>query len=158
MRTIRVPARTNQQRRVERLGQVATVIMWVMMLFSAGINILGIAPPFTAAGGLGYPEYVPRMLGVAKLLGCATFLTSRVPRLREWAYAGFTFELLGAAVSHAVVGTGVLHVAAPLFDLGFVLVSYVAWHRATLHVPVLGTARHRELPFHPRGMYGSSDL
>jgi hypothetical protein len=53
---------------------------------------------------LGYPIYLLSMLGIAKLCGAAA-LVLPVPRgLREWAYAGFVFELTGATVSHAIMG------------------------------------------------------
>ncbi|BDA79890.1 hypothetical protein LPTSP3_g28200 [Leptospira kobayashii] len=43
------------------------------------------------------------------------------PRLREWAYAGFTFTLIGAAYSHFVIGEfEAVHIVA----LGILFVSY----------------------------------
>ena len=53
---------------------------------------------------LGYPLYVMTILGVAKLLGVAALLAPRYPLLKEWAYAGFAFDLLGALASHIFVG------------------------------------------------------
>jgi uncharacterized membrane protein YphA (DoxX/SURF4 family) len=49
---------------------------------------------------LGYPAYLQHFLGVAKLLGGAVILLPRLPRLKEWAYAGMTFDLSGAIYSH----------------------------------------------------------
>src|SRR5215472_874675 len=48
---------------------------------------------------LGYPVYLLTILGVWKLLGGVALLVPRFPRLKEWAYAGFFFDLTGAAVS-----------------------------------------------------------
>ena len=50
---------------------------------------------------LGYPEYLATILGGWKLLGTVAILVPRMPRLKEWAYAGFFFDLTGAALSHA---------------------------------------------------------
>ncbi|RYY97392.1 MAG: hypothetical protein EOO11_11020 [Chitinophagaceae bacterium] len=47
--------------------------------------------------------------------------------LREWAYAGFTINLLGAAWSHAAVGDPV---AAPLVLLLLLAGSYLTGKRA----------------------------
>jgi hypothetical protein len=55
---------------------------------------------------LGYPAYVFTLLGVWKLLGAVTILAPKLPRLKEWAYAGFVFDLSGALVSHVAVGDG----------------------------------------------------
>jgi apolipoprotein N-acyltransferase len=52
---------------------------------------------------LGYPVYLIPFLGVAKLLGVIAILVPGYPRIREWAYAGFTFELLGATYSNLMV-------------------------------------------------------
>ena len=52
----------------------------------------------------GYPVYVLTILGVWKLLGGITLLTPRLPRLKEWAYAGIFFELTGALASGIVRG------------------------------------------------------
>lgn len=53
---------------------------------------------------LGYPDYFPRFLGAAKLLGVATVVaavvTRRFRRLAGWAYAGLTFDVIGALYPH----------------------------------------------------------
>jgi hypothetical protein len=51
---------------------------------------------FTA---LGYPLYLLPFLGVAKLLGVIALMFPGFPKLKEWAYAGFTFNLSGAIYS-----------------------------------------------------------
>jgi DoxX-like family len=129
--------------RAERIGQVCTVIMVVM----AGIGgILNLAQfQFPLAQELGLPWFIGIVLGIAKVLGVLTFLTRRFPMLREWAYAGLTFELLGAAGCHILAGISVLHAGPALFDLSFVLASYFLWHRAPGRVrhsiPVAHTER-----------------
>jgi uncharacterized membrane protein YphA (DoxX/SURF4 family) len=52
----------------------------------------------------GYPVYLLTILGVWKLLGVIALLVPGFPRLKEWAYAGFFFDLTGAAVSGIVRG------------------------------------------------------
>jgi hypothetical protein len=44
--------------------------------------------------------------------------------LKEWAYAGFFFELTAAAASRAFVGDGPGDILAPLAFLGLVAVSW----------------------------------
>jgi uncharacterized membrane protein len=78
---------------------------------------------------LGYPDYFSTILGVAKLLGVVALLAP-VPRtLREWAYAGFTFDVLGAILSIVAIGEPLSHLAIPLVALATLLVSYFAWRR-----------------------------
>jgi len=45
---------------------------------------------------LGFPEYIIPFLGIAKLLGVIGILAPISPRLKEWAYAGIFFDLVGA--------------------------------------------------------------
>lgn len=40
---------------------------------------------------LGYPPYLLPILGGWKILGAAVLLAPRLPRLKEWAYAGAFF-------------------------------------------------------------------
>ena len=73
---------------------------------------------------LGYPAYVMTILGVAKLLGVAALLVPGRPLLKEWAYAGFTFNLLGATASHLFVGDPLAETLRPVFVLGVGAASY----------------------------------
>lgn len=74
---------------------------------------------------LGYPEYLMTILGTAKLLGVVALLMPRFPLLKEWAYAGFTFDLLGASASHAFARDPPIETALPLIILGIAAASYV---------------------------------
>ena len=79
---------------------VATIIISAFMAFAA-YSYLSRAPKVVEGfASLGYPAYFPMILGVAKLLGVVALLVPGLPRLKEWAYAGFTFTFLGAICSH----------------------------------------------------------
>jgi hypothetical protein len=53
---------------------------------------------------LGYPEYFLTLLGTAKLLAIAALLQPRFPTLKEWAYAGLSFDVISAIWSEIAVG------------------------------------------------------
>jgi hypothetical protein len=53
---------------------------------------------------LGYPQYLAFILGAWKIPCALVLLAPRLPRLKEWAYAGAVFNYTGAAASHALVG------------------------------------------------------
>ena len=76
---------------------------------------------------LGYPLYLMKILGFAKILGGTAILTGRLPRTKEWAYAGFTFDFLGATASH-VLARDAAHALFPLAFFLFMSVSYYLWH------------------------------
>jgi uncharacterized membrane protein YphA (DoxX/SURF4 family) len=73
---------------------------------------------------LGYPAYFVTLIGAWKLLGGLAILAPRFPRLKEWAYAGIAFDLLGAAFSHAAVGHPPIKVMVPLVIFGIAAASW----------------------------------
>ena len=73
---------------------------------------------------LGYPAYFGSLLGAWKLLGAIAITVPGLPRLKEWAYAGFVFDLTAAAFSHAAVGDPTGDVVAPLVFLALVMASW----------------------------------
>ena len=82
-----------------------------------------------AITGLGYPVYFMKILGVAKLLGVVAIVIGRFETLKEWAYAGFTFNLLAAAISHVAAGDPAWKPFVPLAFLAVMIVSYAEWKR-----------------------------
>lgn len=75
---------------------------------------------------LGYPDYFRIMLTCFKVAGALALVLPMTPvKLREWAYAGFTFNFIAAAVSHwAVDGFGGQTIF-PLVMIAILAVSYV---------------------------------
>jgi DoxX-like family len=55
---------------------------------------------------LGFPEYFRVQLAWAKFLGIALLLAPVPARLKEWAYAGFAFNIASAIMAHLALGEG----------------------------------------------------
>jgi DoxX-like family len=114
---------------------VATLLFLLPQVWSA-VQMLTEAPRMAATlNHLGYPTYFMLGLGVAKLLGAAAILFGTWPGLKEWAYAGYTFDTLGAFVSHLSAGDSLGTAAVPLAFLVVQLASYVAWKRLRAEQP-----------------------
>ena len=95
------------------------------MLAFSGLGHLGRVEMIAEAmSGLGYPPYVMTMLGVAKLLGVATLLAPGFALQKEWAYAGFTINMLGATASHVFAGDPLSASVPPAVLLLVLLASY----------------------------------
>jgi hypothetical protein len=77
---------------------------------------------------LGYPLYLMKILGFAKLLGAFVILTDRNRRITEWAYAGFGILFLGATASHFLAGDPT-HAPIPLLFFVVLAGSYAFWSR-----------------------------
>lgn len=84
---------------------IFTGLFAAFMLSSAIPDIL--VMPIAVEGmhkGLGYPVYFIPFIGVAKLLGSLAILLPLAPRIKEWAYAGLVFDLIGATYSIIAIG------------------------------------------------------
>ncbi|WP_306640176.1 DoxX family protein [Sanyastnella coralliicola] len=55
---------------------------------------------------LGFPTYLVIPLAIAKIVGLVTIWTNWSRIAREWAYAGFFFNLLLAMVAHLAISDG----------------------------------------------------
>lgn len=106
----------------------ATLLIAGLMLASAAMYLSGAPEVHETLTRLGYPAYFLIILGTAKLLGSLAILQSRVPTLREWAYAGFTFVLLGATATHLFSGDALGVAAFPAALLLPLAVSYQLRH------------------------------
>jgi hypothetical protein len=79
---------------------------------------------------LGYPEYFGNVLVVFKVLGVLAIVIPQVSkRVKEWAYAGFAFDFLFAAISHGAVDGVNGQTFFPLVVLGILAVSYIYYHK-----------------------------
>ncbi|MBG8555206.1 DoxX family protein [Hymenobacter guriensis] len=83
---------------------IVTGLLALLMTLSSVPNVLSSPESVEFFRHLGYPAYLVPFLGVAKLLGVLAILVPGFPRLREWAYAGFAFDLTGALYSFISVG------------------------------------------------------
>jgi len=106
---------------------VATVIiiLWEGVM---PLSTIIFAPEYVTAGTkpLGYPDYFAYTLIICKVLGVLAISYPKTPvRLKEWAYAGLTFNLIFAFISHAFVDKNIGFMLMPLVVLGILAVSYV---------------------------------
>ncbi|MFL5607295.1 MAG: DoxX family protein [Gemmatimonadaceae bacterium] len=119
-----------------RSSKATNVTYWIttalvaLMMIQGGISeVLHTEGSLQIMRALGYPDYLNTILGIAKLLGVAAILLP-VPRtLREWAYAGFTFDVGGAVASFVAAGLVNWTLLIPILSLALVLVSYWTWRR-----------------------------
>ena len=91
------------------------------------IGTLLFAPEYYNAGTkpLGYPDYFAVALIICKFLGASAIMLPKLPaKLREWAYAGLSFNLLFATLSHIVVDQNIGFILMPVVVLLILVLSY----------------------------------
>jgi uncharacterized membrane protein YphA (DoxX/SURF4 family) len=93
-------------------------------------------PPFRdTATHLGYPVYFMSILGVWYISAGLIVLAPRLPRLKEWAYAGLVINYSGAAASHIAVGDDAKTLVGPTV---FLVLTAASW--------ALRPSTRREIP------------
>jgi uncharacterized membrane protein YphA (DoxX/SURF4 family) len=75
------------------------------------------------------PEYLLPFVGVAKILGVIAILIPGYPRLKEWAYAGLIYDLLGAVYGVAASGKSAENWAPMLIFIALGFGSYFYYHK-----------------------------
>ncbi len=108
------------------------IIYWTTTILFAGFMIFSAIPDIAMTDEtkqfmrhLGYPDYFMPFIGIAKLLGSLAILTPGLKKIKEWAYAGLIFDLIGAVYSNIMIDgfqPGLL-VMIPVFIVA--IVSYL---------------------------------
>lgn len=112
------------------------IIYWI----TTGFIFLfeGVMPAFTFQSemarqgitGLGYPMYFGSLLAFFKIAGSLTLILPMIKgRLKEWAYAGFTFNFISAAVSNAIVYGFGFAPLLPVIVLAILAISYTCYRK-----------------------------
>jgi hypothetical protein len=117
-------------KKIKILYWVFTGLFAAMMFMSAIPDIL--SNPIAVKGmhgDLGYPLYFIPFIGVAKALGVVAILVPGYPRIKEWAYAGLTFDLLGATYSIISAGQPLGSFVFMVIPLTIAALSYTFYHK-----------------------------
>lgn len=110
------------------------IIFWIatiIILLWEGVMPLSTAlfmPEYVNLGTkpLGYPDYFAYTLIIFKVLGVTAIAIAKLPaKLREWAYAGLTFNLIFAVISHIVVDGNIAFILMPIVVGLILMVSYL---------------------------------
>ncbi|MEQ8810184.1 MAG: DoxX family protein [Imperialibacter sp.] len=117
-------------KRINILYWVFTGLFGGFMMFSAIPDIISVPEAVEMVSGqLGYPEYIIPFLGVAKALGVIALFIPGFPRVKEWAYAGLTFDLIGAAYSGIAVNGFDPGMLMMVLIFGIEALSYIYYHK-----------------------------
>lgn len=108
---------------------ILLILFSLMMLMDGISGLMQLDSGKEAFDQLHYPYYLMGIIGTAKILGTIGLLQPKYKTLKEWAFAGFTFNFLGASASWALSGGPAAFVAIPLVMLIVLLAIYLLWKR-----------------------------
>jgi uncharacterized membrane protein YphA (DoxX/SURF4 family) len=108
---------------------ITTGLFLLLMLFSSISSILSPTQAVEFFKGIGMPAYLIPFLSVAKLLGVIAILVPGYPRIKEWAYAGLTFDLIGALWSNYSSAKTTADWLPMIIFIGLAFASYFLYHK-----------------------------
>ena len=104
---------------------ISTLWLALGMISTGLVQLLRVEDEVKQMAHLGFPAYSLTILGGWKLLGVVAILLPRFPLLKEWAYAGFFFNMTGAMAAHLALGDGPMEFF-PSFLL--LLLTAISWY------------------------------
>ncbi|SFH38412.1 DoxX-like family protein [Actinopolymorpha cephalotaxi] len=88
------------------------------------MDLLRMPPFYPVMIALGYPGYLATIMGTAKIAAAVVVVAPRLPRLKEWAYAGVMINLVGAIASTIAVHQPASGLVVPTAYTGLTLLSW----------------------------------
>lgn len=108
---------------------IATILFALWLVGDGLGGVLQVEAGKTSLAHLGYPMYFLLITGFAKLCAAVAIVQTRYTTIKEWAYAGYAFNCLGAFLSRAFVGDNFALVLLPLIFLGIMFIPYLLWRK-----------------------------
>lgn len=112
------------------------ILYWIftgllLPIFGIGsvIGLTGNPKSVEVITSLGYPEYLSAFLCLARILALIVIFVPKSSKLKEWAYAGLVFDIIGAIYSILMVRHSLAEIIFPTIALGFVFASYFLYHK-----------------------------
>jgi uncharacterized membrane protein YphA (DoxX/SURF4 family) len=105
--------------------------LFAFVMFGSGVpGVLGTQSTIHGMHDvMGYPLYFIPFLGVAKMLGAIAILIPGFPKIKEWAYAGLTFDLIAATYSLYCIPNPEGPWWGTLFFLALAAAAYIYYHK-----------------------------
>ena len=108
---------------------VSTILFSLLFARTGTLYLVKCPVMVTKIISLNHPLYLLATLGTAKILGAVALAVPKYPRLKEWAYAGFYFDFIGAFWSHLVVQGVTIQGLIVLNPLILISISYLSYRK-----------------------------
>jgi hypothetical protein len=99
------------------------------MLMDGGAGVVKEKTGQEVMNHLGYPIYIMVITGAFKILGAIAILQNKYKTIKEWAFAGFAINFIGAFASRAFMGDAIGLLIPPLVVLAVMFVVYYFWKK-----------------------------
>lgn len=136
-------------KKINRIYWILTGLFAFLMFGSAIPDILSAKIAVDGFAKIGMPAHLVPFLGVAKALGVFAILVPGHPRIKEWAYAGLVFDLIGATWSIAASGQPAANWVGMVLPLSLAAASYY-WYQKKIAAQASRPAQ--------AGLHGQQDV
>lgn len=110
------------------INWILVTVVALYFFLSAFIDLAHTPQAVETVTKLGYSEYFLDILGVAKVMGIIALLVPKFDRLKEWAYAGFTFDAISAIWSNIASGYPSESITA-VVAIVLIMASYIVFRK-----------------------------
>lgn len=100
------PSKMKRMKANRIIYYVSTGLFTLIMLFSVSMYLTKTEMIKEAFTGFGYPAYLVYPLAIAKILGLVALWGIKSKTIKEWAYAGFFFNIVLAFFAHVMIHDG----------------------------------------------------
>ena len=115
--------------KIKILYWASTILFSIGVSFS-GVGYIGALPELMVRlNHLGYPGYFRYIVGSFYTLGAIIMAIPASAKLKEWAYAIFTFNIIALIASHLFVGDSIMILKRQIFLLILLFISYYTFLR-----------------------------
>jgi hypothetical protein len=108
---------------------ILAVVFALFMLMDGGAGIAKEKTGQEVMNHLHYPIYIMVITGAFKMLGAIAILQNKYKTIKEWAFAGFTINFIGAFASRAFVGDAIGLLMLPFVMLAVMFIVYYFWKK-----------------------------
>ncbi len=114
---------------IDILYWTLTILFALFMLEDGTAKIVGVQQGVDILKHLGYPAYLLTIMGIAQVIGCVCIVQPFFRVLKEWAYAGFCINFLGAGASHYFLHDPIITIISPIIFLIVLFITYFLWKK-----------------------------
>jgi uncharacterized membrane protein len=109
--------------------RILTIVFALLMLMDGGAGVVKEKTGQEVMNHLHYPIYIMVITGAFKILGAIAILQNKYKTIKEWAFAGFAINFIGAFASRAFMGDAIGLLIPPLVVLAVMCVVYYFWKK-----------------------------
>ncbi len=126
MKTIRVEYKENAQVKAKTIAYwIFTAMVSVQIIMGAILDFSNNVNFKLTLSHLGYPKYLLPILGAYRIAALIVILSPKMPRIKEWMYAGVFAELVIAVISHMAVSDPA---GKWIPALSFAFITFASWY------------------------------